>query len=443
MRKMRVRILSLLLIIIVISASFPVSVSAQEIEKVNAGAALLVDVDTGKVLYEQNSKQIKAPASTTKIMTALLVLEAVDRGELSLDMKIKAKRKLAEGVKYDASHVSPRVKWNEILTLEEYLYCILVESDCACCDIVADQVSGSVDGFVELMNTRAKELGCTDTVFVNTHGYPAEGHVSTAWDLYLITAEAMKNEKFREIVSTQYCTIPKTNLVRERKLYNSNWLLGMPPKSELSIKYDRDYKYDYCIGVKTGYSSEAGSCLVSYAYKDGRTLCCIILGAWGVKLEDGSTKRQSFTETVRLFEWGFDEFEYRSFTTAGEIVGYEGLRNAEDTVPLVAVSDSTALVRTDSRIERKIVVRSDAQAPVSAGDVVGDLYIKENGTTIAKIELAAVNDVEAIVWQGDDALKTNIMILAVNGAVLLVVMFKVLLGKKAKRKKRRNDDWFI
>ena len=138
-----------------------------------------------------------------------------------------------------------------------------------------------------------------------------------------------------------------------------------------------------------------------------------------------------------------DEFEYRSFTTAGEIVGYEGLRNAEGTVPLVAVSDSTALVRTDSRIERKIVVRSDAQAPVSAGDVVGDLYIKENGTTITKIELAAANDVEAVLRQGDDALKTNIMILAVNGAVLLVVMFKALLGKKAKRKKRRNDDWFI
>lgn len=439
MKKTHKRMLSLVMAIVSLFALFPTVSLAQDIDKVNAGAALLVDVDSNKVLYEQNAYEVKAPASTTKIMTALLVFEAIDRGELNLDMEIKAKRHLAEGVKYDASHVSPRVKWNEVLTLEQYLYCILVESDCACCDIVADAVSGSVDGFVELMNKRAKELGCTDTVFVNTHGYPAEGHVSTAWDLYLIAAEAMKNEKFREIVSTQYYTVPKTNLVkRERELYNSNWLLGMPPESQLSIKYDRDYKYEYCIGVKTGYSSEAGSCLVSYAHKDGRTLCCVVLGAWGLKLEDGSTKRQSFTETVRLFEWGFSEFGYKDLISVGEIVGYEELKNAQGKTPLAAVSASSALVKNDAYIKYEIVIDEDVTAPVSCGDVVGTVYVKAGGETIARIRVAAAQDVIEKTEKGFGSLETYILIISINAVILLVLTFKALLSIKSKKHRRRK-----
>ena len=418
------------------------SVSAADIGKVAATVALLVDVDSGRILYEQDAHKQRPPASTTKIMTALLVLEAVERGEISLDKKIKVKRNLAEGVMYDASHVSPRIKWNEILTLEQLLYCVMIESDCACCEIVGAEVAGSVEKFVELMNERAQEIGCKDTVFVNAHGYPAKGHTSTAWDLYLIAREAMKNETFRKIVSTRVYTVPKTNLVsHKRTLYNSNWLLGMPPKSQLKVKYDQNYKYDNCIGVKTGYSSEAGTCLVSYAEKNGRTLCCVVMGTWGVKLKNGTTRRQSFTESKRLFEWGFDNFYYQTFLSGKTRFDDIPLPGGVSGVSLVPVSDTSVLVRNDEHLNISASLDSGVCAPVSAGDVIGTLDISyENGEPAASVRLYAAGDVAAIppdipepqngiaaIFKGHETLLLG------GNLAFMAVAIVILFAKRAKR----------
>lgn len=430
------RITSLLLVTVILFAAMPHAASAAEIEKAAARAALLVDINTGTVLYEQSARDPLPPASTTKIMTALLVLEAVDKGELTLDTEVKASRDLAESMKYDASHVSPRVRKNEILTVEQYLYCILVESDCACCNILAAKTAGSMEAFVERMNERAKELGCKDTVFVNSHGYPQEGHITTAYDLYLIAQEALKNETFRKIISTSVYKIPKTNEVkRERILYNTNWLIGMPPASELKIKYDRDYKYEYCIGGKTGTSDEAGSCLVSFAQKDGRTLCCVILGSWGLKTEDGATRRQSFTETARLFEWGFESFGYRELVRAGEVVGRVKLDGAQTEAQLSAVSDSTVLLALDANIENRIVVDNGIKAPVSAGDAVGVLHIMADDAVVAQVALVAAQDIAKEVTVIDIVADMELAI-AVNAAVLTAAALLAVISKGASARKR-------
>ncbi|MBP3415170.1 MAG: D-alanyl-D-alanine carboxypeptidase [Clostridia bacterium] len=423
------RITSLILTFVILLAVMPRAVSAAEFEKAAARAALLVDIDTGTVLYEQSAHDLLPPASTTKIMTALLVLEAIDRGEFSLDTQVKAARNLAESMKYDASHVSPRVRKNEILTVEQYLYCILVESDCACCNILAAKTAGSMEAFVELMNERAKELGCKDTVFVNSHGYPQEGHITTAYDLYLIAQEALKNETFRKIISTSVYKIPRTNEVkRERTLYNTNWLIGMPPESEQKMKYERDFKYEYCIGGKTGTSDEAGSCLVSFAQKDGRTLCCVILGSWGVKTDDGAMRRQSFTETERLFEWGFESFGYRELVRAGETVGSVKIAGAAAEAQLAAVSDSTVFLALDAEIEKKIVVDDGIKAPVSAGDAVGMLHILADDAVVAQVALVAAEDIPETVTVIDIIVDMELEI-ALNAAVLTAAALMAIVSK--------------
>ena len=244
-------------------ADVPAVLTPWDCEAAQCRAALLVDeTNNHTILYEKNAHDSIPPASTTKMLTALLTVEAIERGELTLDEELQADAPILSSVIYDASHVHPRIKIDEKLSVEDYLYCVMIESDCVCCNILGRRVSGSVEAFVNLMNARAAELGCEETHFVNTHGYPAEGHRTTAWSLYLIAREAMRHDIFRKIVSTNQYTIQPTKAYpKERHLKNTNWLLGMPEKTD--IKYDADYTFADCVGIKTGYSSEAGSCLVS------------------------------------------------------------------------------------------------------------------------------------------------------------------------------------
>ena len=266
---------------------------AYKLTSLDAKAALVGDADSGELIYAQNATDRLAPASTTKVLTALLVIEAIEAGQLALDTPVVVSATALAGIPYDASHVNPKLKEGEVLNVFSLLQCVMIRSDCHACNVLAEAVAGSVDAFVIKMNEKALELGCTDTNFVNTSGYPDPNHYTNAQSLFLIMKEAVKHPIFQVIVSLTDIVVPATNLSQERKLESTNALI-LPS----------EYYNPYVLGGKTGSSSSSGLCFVAAARKDGKTVITVILGANTRTMSDGTTQRQQFAETNRLIEMG-------------------------------------------------------------------------------------------------------------------------------------------
>ena len=208
------RLLSCLTAVLLLVSLFTLPALALDDPDPRCGAAILVDGDYGEVVYEKNGYEKMYPASITKVMTSLLVLEAIERGELALDTPIPASASAIAAITADSS--TQNIKPGEILTVQDLLYCDLVASANEACNILAETVGGSIEGFVDLMNQRAKELGMEGTHFVNPNGLHDPDHYSTAYDIYLMTSEAMKHDLFRTIVSTAKYVVPATNMSEER-----------------------------------------------------------------------------------------------------------------------------------------------------------------------------------------------------------------------------------
>jgi D-alanyl-D-alanine carboxypeptidase len=253
-----------------------------------------MEVNTGTVLYQKKSHDQHYPASITKIMTCLLAVENCDLDEIvvfSADAVYKN-----EG---NTSHIARNL--GEELTVEQCLYAVMLESANECAYALAEHVGEKLGGdyqtFIDLMNTRAEELGCTDTHFNNANGLPDEDHWVSAYDMALIAAEAYKNETFRVIAGTESYTLPVTNKC------DSEYPLHNHHKMIYPYQGDTQYLYDYCTGGKTGYTTVAGSTLVSYAEKDGITLVCVVMQA---------ESPSHYTDTRKLFDYGFENFQAMS-----------------------------------------------------------------------------------------------------------------------------------
>lgn len=365
-------------------------------EETPVPSAILIDAESGMTLYEKEPDKQIAPASTTKVLTALLVFEAIEAGQITLDDQITATEEIIAKTPYDASKVVPNIQAGETMTVRQYLYCLLMVSDCTACDILGEYVSGSVDEFVALMNRRAAELGCTGTNFVNTHGYPDENHYSTARSLAIITAEAMKHEGFCEIFGTIKLQLEPTNISTSRMLYNSNWLIWNPEK--ITSIYCVHY-YPYATGGKTGTSNASGHCLVSSAEKDGARLVCVITGG-KIVLDPTGQKYiyQHYSESQRLFEWGFLNYKKNAIIAEGEIVTDMKVSGGEQKkVELYAGEKIDMLLPIDadrSLIKYDYVIyQGENKAPVSTGDVVGEVVVTYNDTVSASTVLCASKDI--------------------------------------------------
>lgn len=267
--------------------------TAYRLTSVDAKAALVADATTGEVIYMQSGLDRLAPASTTKIMTALLTLEAVAQGQLSLDTPVVVSASALAGIPSDASHVSPRLKNGEVMSILNLLQCAMVKSDCHACNVLAEAVAGSVDNFVAMMNLKATAIGCVDTNFVNTSGYPAANHYTNAYSLFLITKEAMKYQTFQDIVKMTKVVIPATNLSNAREFSTTNELI------KTSSYYNPEVT-----GTKTGSSNSSGSCLVASATRNDKTVITVILGAKTKRMSDGVRTKMQFSETNKLLEIG-------------------------------------------------------------------------------------------------------------------------------------------
>jgi len=250
---------------------------------VSSESAVLMDINTGTVLYEKNMDEALYPASTTKIMTTLLALE-----NCSLDEVVTFSHNAVYSIERDSSHIG--IVEGEQLTMEQCLYGIMLESANEVSNAVAEHIAGSVEEFANMMNAKAVELGCTNTHFSNANGLPDETHYTTAHDLALIGRAAMQIETFRTITSTTSYTIPPTNLQVEPR-YLSNHHKMLP---------NRTYYYPDCIGGKTGYTDVARQTLVTFAKRGDLDLVCVVM-----KVESPN----QFTDTATLFDWGFENFQ--------------------------------------------------------------------------------------------------------------------------------------
>ena len=386
------RFLSVFLLTCLLCTLFTPQALALEDPDIRAKAALLVDADTGTVLYDKNCHTELPMASITKVMSALLVLEAVDRGQLRMEQEVTATQSAMKGMVEDGSTAD--IKVGETLTVEQLLYCMLVVSANETCNILGEAVAGTVDAFVEKMNQRAQELGCVNTHFANTTGLTQSGHYSSAWDIYLITREAMKHDTFMTIVNTKAYTVPATNMTdKERELHSTNALISNWRMT--------GYLYSGAQGIKTGSTDAAGLCLVSSAVRGSRTLISVVLGCEEVKTETGGTRVESFSETARMFDWGFDNFSTRTVLEENELIREVpvALSNEVSTVAVHPAYTAEAILPNDlelDQLERVVTLNAEAvDAPVAAGDELGSITIRYDGTDYVTVPLLAVADVSA------------------------------------------------
>ena len=405
------------------------------------GAAIIVDGDYGDVLYEYNGYEKMYPASITKIMTSLLVLEAVEEGQITLDQPITASTS-AVVVPEGSSTANPAIQAGEVLTVEQLLYCDLISSANEACNILAETVGGSIENFVDMMNAKAQELGMEGTHFVNPHGFHDEDHYTTAYDITIMARAAMEYDTFRTIVSTATYTIPATNLAGERVLHTTNALIGNWIYS--------GYLYSKAIGIKTGSTTPAGQCLASAAVDDdGRTYYCVVLGAQTVDNGDGTTTRYSFYESRRLLEWAFDNFRRVTLldeNTEGVLREVEvTLSDETDHVIVQPVGSIEATLPTDydaSQVQFRVELADSVEAPVEKGTKLGAVTVVYNDVTYGTLDLVAADsvvrsDFQYYVKTVQDYLAMWWVRALIVVAVVLIVFLVVWLGVIRPRRKRR------
>ena len=283
-----------------------------QMSEIEARSAIVMDADTGAILYSKLMDEKRYPASITKIMTCLLALENSSMDDIVTFTE--------EGIKEAYAGSSNCVPvLGEEFTMEQALNIMMLKSANDMATQIGVQIGGSVEGFTQMMNDRAAQLGCTGTHFNNSNGLPDENHYSTAHDFALIMQECIKNDDFRRITSTAVVTIPPTNKTSTERIYQNHCALVVPNDSRY---------YEYCIGGKTGYTDSAWRTLVSAAEKDGRRLVCVTMKC---------ATKQDFLDTVALFEYGFNNFSVQEVNRT--VDGYK--ETGRVTLPVNATIDNT------------------------------------------------------------------------------------------------------
>lgn len=403
---------------------------------VDAASAILIDADYDELLYEQNADDRRYPASITKVMTGLLTVEAVDRGELSLDTVVTLGDDIYTGIGEGGS--TQGLKAGEQLTVRDLLNCALIPSANEACNALASVVAGSIPAFVELMNQRAQELGMTNTHFTNTHGYHDDSHYTTARDVSRMCLEAMKHPDFRQIVSSTSYTVPATNLSDKRELHDTNALV-----SNFRVK---GFYYRYAIGIKTGSTPEAGYCLASAAEKNGRTVIAVLLGGQDWR----KSETNYFSESTRLLEHGLNDFSRKTVLSEIEPI---------DTIPVklcaqqdyVTVQPAAGLSATlpngvdPALFQREVDLPETLEAPLMKGQVLGTITISYEGRQFGTVDLIASTALERSQWLAvlDKAqyifslLWVKLLLLAAVVLILILVLRRLIFGPSRRRRSRR------
>lgn len=331
-------------------------------------SCILIEANTGKILYEKNSNDVRFPASTTKIMTAILTVE-----NCNLDDVATVSHNAVYSIPYDYTHAS--LKEGEELTIEQLLYALMIPSANDAAIVLAEHISGSVEEFSKLMNKRAEELGCKNTHFVNPNGIHSKDHTSTAYDLALMGKFAMQNSIIRKIVSTKQFTLPATNKYSkaDRTFNNSNDLLST---------YSR-YYYEGTTGVKTGYTGEAGNCIIASAKKNDFEVILVVLG--GESTNTGLSQR--YLDCKTLFDYAFNNYSLKTLNEKNAVLKQITVRGAtQETQNLnVLIKDKIEIFSENSAdlssLEPEITLDENLMAPISANSAIGKITYNYDGQT--------------------------------------------------------------
>lgn len=381
---------------------------------ISSPSCLLIEESTDTIIYEKDSNVKMYPASTTKILTALLTLE---NGNLS-DVVTVSHEAISE---LEGGYVTMYISEGEELTVEQLLNILLVPSGNVAGNVLAEYVSGSIDNFVSLMNNRAIELGCTNSHFTNPYGKHDVAHYSTAHDLYIIAKSAMKYDMFREIVcKTSYVLAPTNKHSKnDRTLYSTNDL----------IKPSSSSYFEDAIGIKTGYTSQAKDCLVAAASKNNLTFYAIVLGAE----KNGSGISYRYIDCKKLFDFAFNNYMFRTIRSKDsvvETVEVQGGTNSTKNLNVVIDNTVSALISSDDMYTSFIpeVSIDNLSAPINKGDIVGSISYNINGT-IYSSNLIAETNVD----------KSYLFILVDIGIIIaILIMIKFVISPKKHKNSRKK-----
>lgn len=408
--------------------------------KANAKAALLYDLTSDTLVFAQDADVQLYPASLTKVMTCLLTLEM----QQDLDTVVTVTKAGLQGMEPGGSNASLQV--DEQITVRDLLYCLMVKSANDAASVLAVHNSGSIEAFVDVMNQRAAELGCTGTHFVNPHGLHDDDHYTTARDLAKILRAAMQIPLFEEIFSTKEYTVPATNLSEARELKTTNYMIrssGYP--------YVLDSRV---IGGKTGYTSKAGRCFVALAEKDGMRLLSVVLGTKAVYAEDGYSfiRYGNFEETAGLLDFAYERYTTMQVLAPSQVAGQfavsGGAHNAFGAI--TEAMSSTVPVGSDyNTIRYEYTLSESLTAPVAKGQEIGMVRVWYGNICLAQQTLYAASAVAvektASVSTDKDADDDSLDIwnTILTGALAVVVVLFVLvvalrMYNNAKRRRRRR-----
>ncbi|MBQ3062907.1 MAG: D-alanyl-D-alanine carboxypeptidase [Clostridia bacterium] len=400
--------------------------NALEEPTINAKAAIIGETKTDTVVYEHNADDMLYPASTTKIMTAILALEY---GNMSDTVTVSDN---AIDLLKDSGG-SIMLKKGEQMNFRDMVIYLLVSSGNDAANVLAEHISGSIPAFVELMNAKAQELGCTNTHFANPHGLHADNHYTTARDLLKIAEYAMQNEDFAQIVMIDKTVLPATNMHSEQTISNTNHLI--------SLWRSRDYFYEGAIGIKTGSTTPAGYCLVSGVNSGDLTYITVVLGA--EKAEDGTIG--SFTETIKLLDYAKGSFEIQPMINSSDPVTEAPVALGKDTDSVVLVPENgfTALLPIDfstDDVEVTFKVNENIKAPIEKGQALGTATYSYNGKEYTTINLVASEAVKRSTWlfivDTIISIFTSTVFRIALGVLVLAVLVFILLGIFGRRRRR-------
>ena len=422
------KIVSFLLCVIIFSFSAYAAPGDEDVGAAEVGFSavspyvMFMDMNTGRVMYEKNADEKVYPASTVKIMTAILAIE-----NCSLEEKIEASSTAIDSVPSGVTVMD--IMPGEALTVRQLLYGAMLSSAADATNVLAEAVSGNIGDFVRLMNDKATELGMNNTNFSNTHGEHDDRMYTTVRDMAALARYAMSNPDFREIVNTDQYTIQPTDKYKEvRNLVNSNYMVSRVQRA--------DYYYSNAIGVKSGYTTEAHSCLVEVAKSRDMELLALTFGSETV---DG--KAQGYIDCRKFFDTAFEYYRSKVVVSQGTLVGQVPIKNAKRASQVLLEAQKNLYYiypvgEEPGTPTYEIRVVEYIQAPISKGDIIGECEYFYDGVSAGIIDLVADKDYsfDAIAYVGD-GIKSVVTSPIFIGIVIIIVVAAVYI--KIKRRKRR------
>jgi len=372
------RLASIVIVIpILIFSSLSTSVFAAEKKSTDlvtdVKSAILMERDTGKVLYEKNANEELPPASMTKIMTMLLIMEAIDQGKLSWNEKIRTSE-------YAASMGGSQIflEPGEEMTTKEMLRGIAIGSGNDAAVAMAERIAGSEQAFVEKMNEKAKELGLKHTHFENTTGLPVKGHYSTAYDMAIMAKELLKYEDITKFTG-MYESYLRENTDKKFWLVNTNKLVRFYPGVD---------------GLKTGFTSEAKYCLTATAQKDGMRVIAVVFGA--------PTSKDRNAQVTKMLDYAYSQYETHPIFKRNQAVGKAKVSKGKNKTVEAVTSEHLSLLtkkgEKNTEVQQKVIMQKDLNAPIHKGDKVGTLKLIQNNKVVLESPLVASKNVNEAGW---------------------------------------------